>query len=320
MAHIIDLHCDTLLECYLKQEKLRDRGGHLNLEKMKKAGIMAQCFACFIPMGEEAASCGVTLPPYEVFQEIYQLYLREMEENKDVILPARTAADIEANQKAGFLSALLTIEDSALLSDDIRRVDEMADKGVIMMTLIWNFENCMGYPNNKETEKHMLGLKPFGIEALERMNQLGIIADVSHLSEGGFYDVARYGKKPFAASHSCARALCSHQRNLTDDQLRIIGETGSVAGVNFNSYFLDDDSQHTPTASIVRHLVYMADKAGVEGIAMGSDFDGIGCGLEMVDCLGFDKLLGGLQKHFTDDQIDKICSGNFLRVMKENGR
>ena len=121
----------------------------------------------------------------------------------------------------------------------------------------------------------MRGLKPFGIEVVEKMNELGMIVDVSHLSEGGFYDVAKYSKKPFVASHSCARALCNHRRNLTDDQLKTLGNAGGVVGINFERSFLKEGSEHATFDQIIQHLEYMKDKAGIDAIGFGSDFDGI---------------------------------------------
>ena len=149
------------------------------------------------------------------------------------------------------------------------------------------------------------------------MNELGIIVDVSHLSEGGFYDVARLSKKPFIASHSCARQLCDHRRNLTDDQLRTLGEKGGFVGVNFCSAFLREGSNHASIDDIVRHTVYMADKAGIESVGMGSDFDGIDNTLEMKDYAGYPLVMDALSKHFTQSEIDMICSRNIMRVIRE---
>lgn len=316
---IIDLHCDTMLDCFLEGDRLRDGSGHLNLEKMKKAGGTAQCFAVFLATQDAAERMGISTEPYQLFQDIYACYMEQLKANGDMIAPAFSAEDVERNREKGLLSAVLTVEDCVLLDGKIERVDELAEKGVRMAGLIWNYENSLGFPNSDDPEIHKMGLKPFGIEAVERMNEKGIIVDVSHLSEGGFYDVARHGKKPFIASHSCAGALCSHSRNLTDDQLRIIGETGGVAGVNFYSSFLTEDSDYTTVSRIAEHAVYMANKAGIEAVALGSDFDGIGCELEMGGYEGYPMIICELQKHFSDDDVERIAERNFLRVMKECG-
>ena len=184
-----------------------------------------------------------------------------------------------------------------------------------MIALTWNYENCIGFPNSPDHAEHTRrGLKPFGFEALEKMNELGIIIDVSHLSEAGFYDVAAHSKKPFIASHSCCRVLKDHSRNLTDRQLRTLAEAGGVVGVNFYDEFLGDRGGTTAVEDIVRHLLYLRDRAGIESLAFGSDFDGIVSTLEFRDYAGFPQILRALEAHFTDDEIDKITHENFLRV------
>ncbi|MBQ3921066.1 MAG: membrane dipeptidase [Firmicutes bacterium] len=152
------------------------------------------------------------------------------------------------------------------------------------------------------------------------MNELGIIVDTAHLSEGGFYDVAKYSKKPFIASHSCCRALCGHSRNLTDDQLKVVGDTGSVVGINFFKNFLSDTADVATVDLLVQHALHIKDKAGVEALAFGSDYDGIGdAPVEWGDVDGiYNVLVPALEKVLTDDELEKMCNGNFLRVLAEN--
>lgn len=314
---LLDMHCDTILECLIKNCGIRENNLHIDLNKLKKAGALGQFFAIWIPSGEAAEHYGVTGTPKELFYRMYDLYEAELKKNADLILPALSYQDILDNEKAGKLSSILTIEDSTLLDGDLKVIDEVYDKGVRLMTLIWNYENTLAYPNDPDNEIHMKGLKPFGIEAVEYMNKKGIIVDVSHLNEGGFYDVAKHSKKPFVASHSCARALSNESRNLTDDQLKTLGEKGGVVGVNFYSEFLVEKSMHTKTEDIVRHIDYMVDKAGIESVGLGTDFDGIDCTLEIENYGMMDKLISELQKKYSDDQLEKICSGNTLRIIKE---
>lgn len=185
------------------------------------------------------------------------------------------------------------------------------------MTLTWNYENCIGFPQSRKEAEHRRGLKEFGIETVERMNDLGMLIDVSHLSEGGFYDVVRYSKKPFVASHSCARALCDHPRNLTDEQLKCIAEAGGVAGVNFYAPFLRKDAEFSAIEDILVHIRYMIRIMGEDFVAFGSDFDGIDCELEMKDYTGFQSLMEGLQREFREETVEKLCYKNVLRVLKE---
>ena len=316
MGNIVDLHCDTIMECMLKGQGLAGRPGHINLEKLQKAGSMAQCFALFTISNDMQDEFGYHGEVYDTYTKMYEIFSREMELNKDVIRQVRSAEDILKNNAEGKLSAILTIEDCIFVEGKMERIEEMAKRGVKMASLTWNYENSIGYPNSKDAELHKLGLKPFGIEAVEAMNELGIIVDVSHLSEGGFWDVIKYSKKPICASHSCARALCDHSRNLTDEQLKAMGETGSVVGVNFYSAFLEKDNLiFTRDEAILKHMVHIKNKAGIETLALGSDFDGIDCELEMKDFSGFPVLLSKMQKHFTDDEIDLITHKNFLRIL-----
>ncbi|MBR6555243.1 MAG: dipeptidase [Clostridia bacterium] len=314
---IIDLHCDTLMECYLSGRKLRESIGHIDLMKMKEGGALAQMFAIFIPTNDSAKRHGATQAPYDYFNSVVDLYNKEMAANADLIAPAHCVADILANKAAGKMSGVLTVEDGVALDGKIERIDEFYQKGVRMIGLTWNYENCIGYPCKDDPKEHMLGLKPFGIEAIKRMNELGIMIDTSHLSEGGFWDVIKHSSKPFMASHSCARALRDHRRNLTDEQLRALAEKGGICGVNFYSAFLHTDGDLTRVDDIVRHMVYIANKAGIETVAMGSDFDGIDNPQELKNYAGMPLLVDALGKHFSDDQIDKICSGNALRIMQD---
>ena len=308
---IIDMHCDTLLEGWRKPViSFLDGNLSVNLNLLKKSGCMAQFFAIWLPREEMK-----TMDSYDILKSIYGYYCKVMEENSGLIKPAYSRADIENNHKNGILSSFLTVEDGVFLDGKIERLTEAYDMDVRLLTLLWNYENSVGFPNSDDPEVHMKGLKPFGIEVVEKMNQLGMIIDVSHLSEGGFYDVKKYSSKPFVASHSCARALCNHRRNLTDHQLKVLGEAGGVVGVNFESSFLQEGLEGATFELIIRHLLYMRDKAGIEAIGFGSDFDGIENNGELVNYGGFISLLERMEKYFTDDEIDKISSGNALRVM-----
>lgn len=310
--NIIDAHCDTILNCFRDSNcRLADNEGHINIEKLKKGGAVAQFFALYISREEMK-----TMEPYDIYKGMYQTYKKEIEANGDEILTALCAADIEENKKAGRISAILAVEDGVIADGKIERIKEFYDDGVRLITLTWNFENSIGFPNSGDEKIHQKGLKPFGIEVVEEMNRLGMLIDVSHLSEGGFWDVKKYSKTPFIASHSCARALCNESRNLTDGQLKTIGETGSVAGVNFYSGFLKENSEYTSLEDIVRHTVYMADKAGIESVGLGSDFDGIENELEMVDYSGYPMLIDALSKKFTASEIDKITHENMMRLIK----
>ena len=188
------------------------------------------------------------------------------------------------------------------------------------MTLTWNYENCIGSPNSANRKVMRKGLKPFGIETVRRMNELGMIVDVSHLSDGGFYDCVKYSEFPIVASHSNARSLCLHPRNLTDEMLRLLGNKGGVAGGNFYSAFLRKEGR-AEISDIVKHILYMIDKAGEDAVALGTDFDGFSKEAlpgEIRDVEDMWKLWERLERAgLTGRQIEKFASGNILRVMND---
>lgn len=186
----------------------------------------------------------------------------------------------------------------------------------MVVTLLWNEENCIGYPNSKDVTLMQKGLKPFGIECIRKMNELGMLIDVSHMSDGGFWDVVRYSSKPFVASHSNARAICAHPRNLSDKMLKAIGESGSVAGMNLYPYFVNKEGVSTYEA-LARHVLHMVDKAGIEGVAIGTDLDGFDEGetpiMKIGDMTEFYRYLQ--KKGMRESDLRKIWYENALRVL-----
>lgn len=316
-GRFVDLHCDTLLRMYLKKKDIAELDGHICLDKLTRGGALMQCFAAFLPTHDSAEAYGIELSPYELFNEMADVFDAMLARHADKLAQVRSLADMRRAEAEGRIGAMLTVEDAALLDGQVGRVDELYARGVRMVALTWNYENSLAYPNSMDAAAHARGLKPFGIEAVERMEALGMIVDVSHLSEGGFWDVARHAVRPFAASHSCARALCGHSRNLTDAQLHALGDCGGVCGVNFYSLFLNGNEAYTANADIVRHMCHIRDKAGIEAVALGSDFDGIDCRLQMEDYSGLPALVDAMRHAFTDDEIDLICAKNALRLIKD---
>lgn len=315
----IDLHCDTIMRFYDGEHLDGMENASINLEKLKQGECLAQCFAIFVPTGACAQRMGLSDTPEEYFDKAYAVYLREMEFNKDSIRPAYSVSDILANEKQGLISSVLTVEDGVTLNGEIENVDEYYRKGIRMVSLTWNFENSLGYPQSKDAQLHQLGLKPFGFDVVRRMNEVGIAVDVSHLSEGGFWDVVKHSTKPIIASHSCCKAIRGINRNLTDEQIRAIGESGGVIGINFANDFLRDITDYktdrfTAIADVVRHLHHVANLAGVDTLAFGSDYDGIRSQLEWQDCGGTQMLVDAVIKEFGASDTEKICCKNVLRA------
>lgn len=152
----------------------------------------------------------------------------ELGKCKDEIAIAYSFDELIANRDNGKMSAVLTVEEGGILNGKMEYLDELYHQGIRLITLTWNYENCIGFPNSREPELMNRGLKPFGMEVVRHMNELGMIIDVSHLSDGGFWDVAAHSTKPFLASHSNARTLCKHPRNLTDEMIKALAEKGGV--------------------------------------------------------------------------------------------
>lgn len=193
------------------------------------------------------------------------------------------------------------------------RLLRMWEDGVRLLTLTWNYENCLGYPNGSAG-----CLKRAGYEAVACMQELGMVVDVSHLSDRGFWDVMAAAKKPVAASHSCARSLCGHQRNLTDEQLRAVGKNGGIVGLNFHAPFLKENGVSGSVEEAAYHLRHIISCAGSEAAAFGSDYDGMQGAPEWGGCEGMPRLIEALSTYFDADTMEKICYRNAARLLKND--
>ena len=220
------------------------------------------------------------------------------------------------NDRIGKLSAIITIEEGGAIKGKLQNLRNFYRLGVRLITLTWNYPNEIGYPSCMP--EHMdKGLTPFGEEVVHEMNKLGMLIDVSHLSDGGFHDVARLSTKPCVASHSNARALCPHTRNLTDDMIKVLSNKGGVMGINFEREFLGNRDIST-VEEMVNHIKHIRNVGGIEVIAIGTDYDGINQQLEIENMGQISKLILGLQNNgFNEEEIEKIFYKNALRVIKD---
>lgn len=308
---IIDLHCDTIPRIINSEERcnLKKNNFHVDIEKLEKSAYLAQFFAMFIYMGN-----GLN-PLEECLKSIDRFYC-EIEANKDKIALATNYYDMEKNRKEGKISAYLTIEEGGVLKGNIGNLRNFYRLGVRLMTLLWNLPNEIGYPNCEEKYRSK-GLNPFGEEVVHEMNKLGMIIDVSHLSDVGFYDVSRLSTKPFIASHSNARSIKNHSRNLTDDMIRILAKKGGVCGINYASLFLGDD-EVSRVEDMIKHINHIVNVGGIDVVSLGSDYDGISCELEIKNAGEMDKLIFALKKEgYCETSIDKILYKNAKRIIKE---
>lgn len=335
-----DMHCDTISRLFGlkeegKKEGLRENGGHVDLLRMKKGEYLLQNFALFVELGRDG-------DPWERVCRLRALYAEEMEANADLIAPVLKFSDIAANEAAGKMSALLTVEEGAVCKGESEKLRELYDMGVRMLTLTWNFPNELGEPNfDRELMKEYRrrkdqasferffhtpnlegGLTERGREFVTEMEELGMIPDVSHLSDRGFYDVLETAKKPFVASHSNAREICPCVRNLTDDMIRKLAERGGAMGLNFCADFLEEKPAGEPNpgtiAAVVRHAEHIVNVGGIEVLGLGSDFDGIDTHEELEGAQGMEKLSDALKKAgFTESRLDRIFRDNVLRVYRD---
>lgn len=318
---LVDLHCDTFLRMMFPSKdgsfpNLKANNLQVDINKLKKVGASAQMFAAYIPI-ETLSQKGYKGTPYEFLKEMHKKMISEIEINKDEIGLARNYADYERNMANEKLSAFLTIEDGGVLDGKIERIDEVYEMGFRFLGLMWMQENSIGFSNSENPELMAKGLKPFGFEVIERMNHLGMVIDVSHLSDGGFYDVAKHSKMPFVATHSNCRALANESRNLTDEMIKILADSGGVMGLNLLPDFLDA-SKKSRVEFMVNHIKHMRNKGGIDLVAIGADFDGMSGDLEIDNVGDMGRLFIALEKAgFSSDEIEKIAYGNALRLVRD---
>ncbi len=312
---VMDMHCDTIGRLHQTPGKnLLENDFHIDLHKMMAGDYLLQNFAVFIHLESYR-------DPYQACHDMMDTFYREIQKNKDKIGAVYRMEDIEENQRNNKISALLTIEEGGVCQGSLEKLREFYERGARMMTLTWNYENEIGFPAaiaQTHGNGDEFGLKPFGIELVQEMETLGMIPDVSHLSDAGFYDVAKYTKKPFVASHSNVRALCGHARNLTDDMIRLLGERGGVTGLNFCSLFLEDDGEFSTLETTAKHAAYLKNVGGIGCVALGSDFDGIQDTLEIKNASGMPRLADALKKEgFTESEVEAVFYRNVWNLYKE---
>ncbi len=309
----IDLHSDTLLRMYFAGESssLLENEFHVDLHKLRTGGIDTQVLAVFVPPNTES--------PLQMCLDMIDKFHCEIDRNSEYISFAGTAKDIIENRKVGRISALLSLEDSGIICSKLSNLRLLHRLGVRIVTLTWNNPNPAGYPNINE-EFSAKGLTERGFEFVEEMVRLGMIVDVSHLSDAGFWDVSHAVPGPFIASHSNARSIAHHHRNLTDDMIRCIADHGGVIGVNFYGMFLTEGSpREANIGDLVNHINHLVKIGGIDCVALGTDYDGMDAppiGLENSSRLPslFEELEKAGYKH---SEIEKISCNNAYRVIKE---
>ena len=294
---VCDAHCDTLSHLV--------SGGTLENatitpERLAAGGVSLQVFALF-------ATYGRGIEPYEKAR-------RMLSAAGEFPVPVLTGALPAALPDAP--TGVFSIEGGEILQGSLERFAEFdAAARVRMIALTWNFENEIGYPAKNGPEG---GLKPFGLSLVREMNRKGVLCDVSHLNEAGFWDVIEHSTLPPVASHSNARALCEHTRNLTEAQIRAVIEKKGYIGVNFYSAFLANGRAAT-LEDVYRHVDAILQLGGEDVVGFGSDFDGIDAWPEgLANAADFPALLNFLAARggYAPEVLEKIAGGNLFRVLK----
>ncbi len=300
---IADMHCDTLTELKDKNQDFFRNNLHISLEKAQKYDFYCQVMAVWTP--DELQG----IERYNNFIQKRELLQIELIKNPNLklCLNYQDYCYAKNNNKTALF---LAIEGAGAINGCLDNLDEVYELGVRFITLTWNGSNELADGVFTENPK---GLYDTGILALNKMEQLGIIADVSHLSEKGFWDVVKYSKKPFAATHSNAKSICSHRRNLSDEQLLEMKKRGCIIGLNIYPTFLNDDETKADIDDIIKHTDYMLSLGLENNIALGCDFDGVSSLPKGINgIVDMDKLYEAYLKYnYSQELVDKIFIKNF---------
>lgn len=361
-AYLIDLHNDVpMLTVEGKNFSERGSGQHTDAIRMKEGGMGGQFFAAFVASNYVASNSSA----HQALRLMDSIKEDIWKKNSAQFSWAQSTSDILANKKAGKMSALIGIEGGHAIEDDVRILRRFYEIGARYMTLTWantnNWCDSSGDINNPKV-KHWGGLNDLGKSIVLEMNRLGMMVDVSHISDQAFWAVIETSKAPIIASHSSCRQLCDAGRNLTDDMIKALAKKGGVMGINFSCDFLSQKAKdanpmnrpevikerdrimaevkdqqeamkqframmakyrgQTPRATlqdVVDHIDHVVKLVGIDHVAIGSDFDGIGCTPEGLDDTSkFPNLTRALlEKGYTPQMIAKIYHGNLLRVFSD---
>ena len=283
MLSYFDAHCDTVYRCletgensaldygenreeqrryYAAVSHLRKNGGHIDLERGRQFRRCAQFFALFHDAAEAPAD-GM----WAQCQRMHDFFLREMADSADIARHCRTGAEVDEAVARGKVAALLSIEGADLIDCDVHKIETVAGWGVRLLNPVWNRANVLSGTNAEEPER---GLSAEGRDFIRVLEAHDIYPDVSHLSDAGFWDLVRMARRPIIASHSNARTVCPHRRNLTDDQFRAIRDLGGVVGLNLYLHFVGKPTMD----ALVAHVEHFLNLGGEKTLCLGGDMDG----------------------------------------------
>jgi membrane dipeptidase len=344
---IFDGHNDVLLRLYRRGGADASRAfldgetkGQLDLPKAQLGGFAGGLFAIFVPSTDrpkaangEAPSAntdiGAPLPPHielapaqKTVFAMLSLLLRIERDSLGRVRICRSANDIDRCLKEGVLAAVVHIEGAEAIDDNLELLDVLHAAGLRSLGPVWSRPNAFGHgvpfrcPSSPDIGP---GLTDLGKDLIAACNRLRILIDLSHLNERGFWDVAAISNAPLVATHSNAHALSPHSRNLTDDQLAAIRDTGGIVGINFASAFLRPDGRmetDTPVELVIDHVEHMLKQVGEDGVSFGSDFDGARIPAGLGHAGGLQTLVEIMRaRGHSEPLIEKVCHKNWLRVL-----
>ena len=306
---MIDLHCDTIMKLidHPSSGDLYRNTWKIDIEKLQKAHSKVQDFALFINLGE-------TNDPYGRYEAMRNLCTSQIQYYGEHIQHVLSYQDIESVYDSGKIGALMSIEEGGVLGGDLDKLKQAYQDGVRLITLTWNYPNGLGEPHCGDQHKKLTSK---GVEFVEAMQDLGIIVDCSHLNDGGTEQLGDILDVPFIASHSNAREVTAHTRNLPDHLIKLIANKGGVIGLNFAQSFLGT-SPISRIEDIVKHGLYLINKGGEDVVALGTDFDGIPPDTEIADMSQMSRLYDAFKEAgLSVEQCEKLFWKNADRLLKE---
>ena len=299
---VFDAHCDTVFRCQMTGERLASNGGMVSLDKTEAAfDRYCQFFALFSNAKREG---------HPTYDQLLARFRAEMEQNSGRVVQCRTGAEAEQANREGKVAAFLTVEGAELLDCDIACLEQAGKDGVVAINLTWNHANAISGSCRDESER---GLGELGRSFVRKMEELHILVDVSHLSDAGFWDLTEIATRPILASHSNARAVHNHARNLTDEQITAIIKSRGVIGLNFYRDFIGRGEDFD---AINAHLEHILALGGESCVGLGGDWDGC----DTIDALPTIVQLGDLyeyllRRNYNESILRDLFYNNMMRVV-----
>lgn len=311
---ICDCHCDTLTELYNKNASLYENEQHFDIKRQIALGGGLQFCAIYVPTEVFRYQGGLR---YTLcLLDKYNQEIKKLHENGIDVLQVRTAEDA-GNVLKHKAATLLAIEEGGAIDGSLEALRCLYELGVRAMTLTWSNRNDIADGINEEATGS--GLTLFGKQVVAEMNRLGMLVDVSHISTAGFWSVIETSTKPIIATHSNAKSLCSHPRNLNDEQIKALAQNGGLAGITFAGQFLEEDWHNACIESVYKHIDYMLNIIGNDDhIGFGSDFDGISHPPYNIQGVqDYKPLIEYLSKYYSDETINKITHQNVINLLQK---